>query len=204
MIVRILLVAAAVALTIAGLAPLRLEAQTPEATQTRTAEETEIASLHATIESLQTVVATLTMPTPTATPMPTATIVPPRPAGSPEPLGETWEVTVGTVSFAATWENEVADGTFARVELVITNLSDSRERFSFDQFVLRDANGRAFVPDRTVGNDLTAGWINRFDPNLPTEAFVIFDIATDATGPFVLEYVDDPTFRVTVQEEIRG
>jgi hypothetical protein len=176
----------------------------PQATETRTAEETEIASLRSTVAALETEIAVLTMPTATATLAPTATIVPARPAESPEPIGDSWLVTVGSLSTSPTWENEVADGSFARVELVITNLGETPKKFPFDQFVLRDASGRVFVPDKGVGFDLGAGWITRFDPNIPTEAFIIFDIATDATGPFVLEFQDDPTFRIEVREAIRG
>lgn len=182
-------------------------AQTPEAietTATRSAEQTEVAGLRETIAWYETEIAVLTNPTATSTPEPTATVVPPANVGETLPLGEAWEIQVVGMTMAPTWNEEIADGQFARVQLLITNLSETRERFAFDDLILRDATGRVFVPDREVGFDLAAGWIDRFDPNIPTDGFIVFDVTADATGPFILESVVDPTFRVLVPVEVRG
>ena len=41
-------------------------------------------------------------------------------------------------------------------------------------------------------------------PSLPTNGFVIFDVATDAVGPFILESTADPAFRVVIEVQLRG
>jgi hypothetical protein len=177
---------------------------TVEATETRAAEETEVAGLRATVSALETEIATLLAPTSTPTAEPTQTPVPPLAAGSTAPIGDDWEVAVGPLTTMATWNDEVADGVFARVDLAITNTGQRQVRFPFDTLLLRDASGRVFEPDKGIGFDLDAGWLTRFEPGIPADAFITFDVATDAQGPFVLESSEDPTFRVLVQEEVRG
>jgi hypothetical protein len=176
----------------------------PVATETRAAEQTEVATLRQTVSWLETEVAVLSAPSATPTSEPTATIVPPRNAGERVPFADQWEVEVVGLTMAPTWEDEVANGQFARVQLLITNLAESRERFPFDSLTIRDASGRVFVPSRDIMLDIDAGWFVRFDPNIPTDAFIIFDVATDATGPYILESAEDPSFRILVTVEERG
>ncbi len=177
------------------------------ATATRVAEEIELEFLRA--QASQTPAPVFCTPppeTPTAIPTPTveATPVPPVASGQPLPYGEDWTVTVTGLSLLPAFAGQTAEGAFAKVDLTIINNEEAAQAFPYSDLVLRDAQGRAFLPDPIVATQNEAGFYAVFPPSLPTPRFVVFDVAADAEGPFVLESTTDPTFRVEVSQERSG
>jgi hypothetical protein len=96
------------------------------------------------------------------------------------------------------------EGIYAKVNLTITNNTGNSRSFPYEELVLRDGQGRSFISPNEIKTRNEAGWFSPFPPSLPTDGFVIFDIATDAVGPFILESTADPTFRVQIELEQRG
>ena len=139
-----------------------------------------------------------------ATPDATPSLVPPAGMHEPIPYGADWTVTANTVTMRPTFDIFTATGIYAQVSLTITNNTDASQSFPYEDLVLRDEQGRIFIPDMSVRNLNEAGWYSPFPPNLPTGGFIVFDVATDAKGPFVLESTVDPTFRIRVLVEIPG
>ena len=177
------------------------------ATATRVAEELELDFLRA--QASQTpppVVCTPPPVTPTVTPTPTVlvTLVPPVASGQPRSYRDDWTVTVTGLSLVPSFAGQTAEGTFAKVDLTITNDTEAARVFPYGDLVLRDAQGRAFLPDPVVAAQNEAGFFSVFPPSLPTPGFVIFDIAADAGETFVLESTTDPTFRVEVSQARSG
>jgi len=167
--------------------------------------ETRVAVLESTPRTTPTSTATSTpVPTATATVTATPTVVPPVAAGQDVPYGADWSVNVAGVTMMPTWNGHTAEGQFAQVFVKITNNTEKQTPFPFLDLRLRDSSGRVFVPPLPVETDNEAGLYYGYPPSLPTDGFVIFDVAADATGPFILESTTDPTFRVLVQVEVRG
>ena len=196
-------------LSVAGPAARAQEAPAgADATATREAELDELSELRTQVASTPpalvcTPAATSTPePSPTATPSPT--VVPPVQSGVPVTYDEVWTVTVTGVTLQPTYDRFTAEGVFANVTFTIVNNTGDAIRFPYQDLKLRDAQGRVYLPDRSVGFELGSNWIERVSPSLPVDRFLVFDIAADAEGPFILESETDPTFRVEVEEEIRG
>jgi hypothetical protein len=143
-------------------------------------------------------------PSNAATPGATPTLVPPAEMHEPVAYGGNWTVSANTVTMRPTFGIFTATGVYAQVSLTITNNTSSAQSFPYEELVLRDEHGRIFIPAQNVRNLNEAGWYSPFPPNLPTDGFIVFDVATDAKGPFVLESTVDPTFRVQVLVEIPG
>ena len=113
-------------------------------------------------------------------------------------------VTNAGINMMPTFDQFTAEGIYAQVHVEIVNNTAVQRAFPFEELVLRDEQGRVFAPDSQVPTVNQAGWFSPFPPSLPTPGFVVFDIATDAEGPFILESTTDPTFRVLVETEVRG
>jgi hypothetical protein len=184
------------------------------ATATRTAELAELEQLRNLVSGSPVAVyctplATSTAepsPTETVTPSvtPTPTLVPPKPAGSPVDHAGDWTITVNDITLMPNFADEVAEGIFAQVNLTVTNnINDSRS-FPYEDLQLRDAQGRPFVTPLRIKTARGSGWFHPFPPSLPSPGQVIFDIAVDSTGPFILESTVDPTFRIMVELQSRG
>ncbi len=191
----------------------RVSAQTStpnsdDATATRESELEELERLRAQVAGTPMAVVCTPAPTATVTPEPsptaTPTPVPPVAAGQPLPYTDDWTVTVSGVSLMPTFADLTATGSFARVDLVITNDGTRRRRFPYGDLVLLDNQGRTFEPDPVVAGRNEAGFLAGFPPSVPTPGFVIFSVAADAEGPFVLASTEDPTFRVEISQERSG
>jgi hypothetical protein len=170
------------------------------ATATRAAELIELNQLRTQVAVLSTAVATLT-PSVTATPTPTPT---PVSAGQPLSYPDGWTVVVGDVSLLPAIGEFLPVGVFAQVGLTLTNSTDQARRFPFTDLRLRDEQGRIYFPVSEPQVMYDAGWFIYVEPSLPFSSPAIFDIATDAAGPFVLESVADAGFRVLVGSQSRG
>jgi hypothetical protein len=175
---------------------------------TRTAEHAELERLRTQVARTPPPAVCTMPPTSTPTPSPTATatptLVPPVAAGQPLPYAGDWTVTVDDVSMLPNFFNLTPKGIYAKVSLTITNDTGKARAFPYKELDLRDAQGRTFVTPIEIISSNQAGWFSPFAPNLPSDGFVIFDIATDATGPFILESTADPTFRVQIAPVARG
>jgi hypothetical protein len=181
---------------------------TDSAQATQTAEHTELDRLRTQVA--QTPSPAVCAPPPTSTPTPSSTptvvptLVPPVAEGQPLPYAGNWTVAVDDVSLLPNFADLTPQGIYAKVSLTITNNSSVAHAFPYGDLDLRDVQGRTFVTPVEVKTLNEAGWFSPFPPNLPTEGFIIFDIATDATGPFILESTKDPTFRVQIELQARG
>jgi hypothetical protein len=183
----------------AGAAVVQVDAA---ATATRTAELGELADLRTQVAHLS--AAADCLPTEAATPGATPTLVPPAGMHEPVPYGADWTISANTVTMRPTFGIFTATGIYAQVILTITNNTSAARPFPYEELVLRDEQGRIFIPDMNVRNLNEAGWYSPFPPNLPTGGFIVFDVAADAQGPFVLESTANPTFRIQVRIEIPG
>jgi hypothetical protein len=148
------------------------------------------------------------MPSPTSTPSPmptlTPTLVPPAAAGTPKSYAGDWTVNVVDVTFLQKFVNTTPEGVFLKVTFAITNNTANPRAFPYDQLTVRDEKGRVFILSLKASLNNEAGLYTPFAPNLPSTGFAIFDVATDAAGPFVLESKVDPTFRVQIAMQTRG
>ena len=183
-----------------------------DVTATREAEIEELERLQAQAAGSPVPVVCTPAPTATTTPTPaptaTPTPVPPVAAGTPVSYGDSWTVTVMGLGLSPNIGRQVATGVFATVELRVRNEGTQTSAFPFDEFVLVDSSGRTFnvsvsgsVEARLRG---PAGWGTGFDPGIPADAVVVFDVATDAGESFILQSTEDPTFRVQVSRERSG
>lgn len=201
-------------LSVGGGAMAQIQAEDIAATATRTAEQVELEQLRNLISGSPVAIACTQLATETAEPSPTATLtpsvtptptpVPPRPAGTPIEYPGDWVVIVDDITLMPTFRDEVAEGIFAQVSLTVTNNTSDPRRFPYKELVLLDAQGRPFITPIRVISGGGSGWHQPFPPSLPTPGMIIFDIATDSTGPFILESTVDPTFRVEVSLQNRG
>jgi len=169
------------------------------ATATRQAELTELSDLRTQVAK-----GSVCTPAATATATATPTPVPPVTAGAPMPYGDDWTVTVRDVSLLPTFGNSTAKGIYVQVNITAVNDTATPQRFPYDDLVLRDANGRVFLPAFDVKVQNEGKYFMVYPPSVPTDAFVVFDAPADAKGPFILESTVDPTFRVIVEEAARG
>ena len=183
----------------AGAAIVQVDAA---ATATRTAELSELADLRTQVAHLSNTADCL--PAGSATPEATPTLVPPAGMHEPVPYGGDWTVTANTVTMRPTFGIFTATGIYAQVSLTITNNTSAAQPFPYEELVLRDEQDRIFIPAQDVRTLNEAGWYSQFPPSLPTDGFVVFDVATDAKGLFVLESTVDPAFRIQVLVEIPG
>jgi hypothetical protein len=172
------------------------------ATATRAAELGELADLRTQVALLSG--AADCLPVGIATPSATPTLAPPAAMHEPVRYGEDWTVTANTVTMRPTFGIFTATGIYAQVSLTITNNTSASRTFPYEELVLRDERDRIFIPSQQVRILNEAGWYSPFPPNLPTGGFIVFDVATDAQGPFVVESTADPTFRIQVLVEIPG
>ena len=170
-----------------------------EATVTREAELKEL-------EHLRKQVAQATPCAQTPTPSPTPTPAPPAVQGQAVPYGENWTIKVTGATNATNIVDSVPKGIYLLVNLTITNNETTGRFLKYDDFRLRDEQGRVFVSELFVSSRVVIDHpINfKFDPNLPTETVVVFDVALDAGQSFILESTADPTFREQVDLEMRG
>ena len=171
-----------------------------DATATREIELAELSMLRTQIASGSSACTPAATTTATATPTP----VPPVAGGQSIAYGEDWEVTVVDISLMPTFGKTTAKGIYAKVSIIAVNGTSSPQRFPYDNLVLKDALGRAFLPAFEVKIQNESNYFAWYPPSVPTDGFVMFDTPADATGPFVLESTTDPTFRVLIDVEERG
>jgi hypothetical protein len=169
------------------------------ATATRAAELAELSDLRTQIAS-----GLVCTPAATATATATPTRVPPVAAGSPLPYGEDWTVTVKDVTLRPTFGSSTAKGIYVQVNITAVNNTAKPQGFPYDDLVLRDTSGRAFLPALDVKVQNEGEYYMVYPPSIPTDGFIVFDAPADAKGPFILESTTDPTFRVIVEEAARG
>jgi hypothetical protein len=171
-----------------------------DATATRAAELQELEQLRTQVAEQ----ATACAETPTATSTPTP--APPTAQGVPVPYIDNWTVEVSSASSAANVTDHFPEGVFILVNLTITNNLSEARFFEYDDLRLVDDQDRVFNSDVSVSSRVPIDQkINfQFEPNLPSETVVVFDVATDAGTQFILESTADPTFRVQVSLEMRG
>ncbi|MDP9369999.1 MAG: DUF4352 domain-containing protein [Chloroflexota bacterium] len=196
--------------------PASAQVETPsssDATATREAELEELERLRAQVAGSPVAVVCTPAATATATPTPAPTAsptpVPPVAAGEPVPYAEDWTVTVTGLSLQPTIRTQTATGVFAAVDLMILNEGTAQRPIPLNEFVLVDNEGRTFTPSvaATVDASLAggvSGWNAPVAPGIATDAVVVFDVAPDAEGPFILQSTEDPTFRVEVSQERSG
>jgi hypothetical protein len=169
------------------------------ATATREAELTELSDLRTQIAG-----GLVCTPAATATATATPTRVPQVAAGAPIPYGEDWTVTVKDVTLRPTFGSSTAKGIYVQVNITAVNNTAKPQGFPYDDLVLRDASGRAFLPALDVKVQNEGEYYMVYPPSIPTDGFIVFDAPADAKGPFILESTTDPTFRVIVEEAARG
>jgi hypothetical protein len=171
-----------------------------DATSTRDAEIQELEQLRTQVAQAATPCAQT--PTPAATPTP----VPPAAQGQPLPYGENWTVIATGASNATNVGDSVPKGVYVLVNLTITNNDPGKRFFPFEDLRLLDDRGREYISDVFVSTRVPIDQpINfQFDPSLPTDTVVVFDVALDAGQSFILESTADPTFREQVSLEMRG
>ncbi len=184
-----------------------------EATAAREAELEELERLRAQVAG--TPVAVICTPAPTVTstpessPTPSPTSVPPVAAGELVPYADDWTVTVGGVALRPSIRGAIATGIFAAVDLRLVNEGTAQRPFPLENLVLVDSAGRTFTPSvaATVEASIetgVGGWNSPIAPGIPGETVVVFDVAADASDPFILQSTTDPTFRVEVSRERSG
>ena len=171
-----------------------------EATATRQAELAELSALRTQVARYE---ATRECP-PDGTPKAAATPMAPAQAGTALKYGDDWTVTVTDLSLMPTFGTATAQGIFARVSMMATNHTNRPLRFPYDDLVLRDSLGRTYIPAIEAKTQLEAHYFDEFPPSLPSSGFVIFDVASDAEGPFIVESTVDPAFRVVIEVQLRG
>jgi hypothetical protein len=174
----------------------------PAATATRSAEQRELSDLRTQVA--HDIDEAACSPAADEAGSPTPTIVSPSMAGQEVEYGDSWTVTVTDIAMMPIFGRTTATGIYAKVSLTAVNKTTSPVRFPYDELVLRDATERSFVPALEVKTQNEANFFALFPPSLPTDGFVVFDIATDAEGPFMLESTVDPSFRVVLEVELRG
>jgi hypothetical protein len=141
-------------------------------------------------------------PTPTATPTP----APPAAQGQPLPYIENWTVKVTGAATTMNVADSFPEGVYVLVNLTITNNEAEKRFFKYEDLRLLDDHGRVFISDQYVSTRVRIDQrINfQFNPSIPTDTVVVFDVATDAGQSFILESTADPTFREQVNLEMRG
>jgi hypothetical protein len=88
---------------------------------------------------------------------------------------------------------------FAVVGMNVRNDASAERSFDFWSLRLVDASGRVFEPAiaaTVVAN--TSHPYTGFDPGIPRDVALVFDVAADTGERFILESTADPTFRVEV------
>jgi hypothetical protein len=170
------------------------------ATATRDAELQELEQLRTQVAQPATPCAQT--PTPAATPTP----APPAAQGQPLPYVENWTVKVTGASTATNVAESFPKGVYVLVNLTITNNEAEKRFFKYEDLRLLDDHGRVFISDQYVSTRVRIDQrINfQFDPSIPTDTAVVFDVATDVGQSFILESTADPTFREQVNLEMRG
>jgi hypothetical protein len=187
---------------------------TPAGTGATTSTGTPVAGATATrdaelqeLEQLRTQVAQPATPC-AQTPTPAATLTPAPPAaqGQPLPYGENWTIAVTGASTATNVIDNFPKGVYVFVNLTITNNDATKRFFKYDDLRLLDNQGRVYITELVVSSRVAIDHpINfGFNPSLPTDTVVVFDVATDAGQSFILESTADPTFREQVNLEMRG
>jgi hypothetical protein len=171
--------------------------------------EAELAELN----DLQTVVAQpayctpVPIPSPTSTPEPTATatIVPAHGTGSEVVDVSGLGITVLSIQPVTTPEGVDASGRLMRVNVSISNPTDSPLQPPFVKWRLVDAAGNRYaVHLNATGTIAGPTWAVAICAHETDERSVVFDVAPDAGTSFVLENNDDPNFRIEVVMESRG
>jgi hypothetical protein len=178
-------------------------AQSTETVDPTATREAELAELHA----LQTQVAnpevcsTATPGQPTAT----ATQVPPSGAGIPLSYAGIWTITVlGIVPIPGTNASH-PQGQFMQVTMTMAHTTDSSQLVPYADFQLEDGAGRLSYVNQTINRTLLGNdWLLGVPPGTSQDRSLIFDVAVNATEPFLLESKSDPTFRVQMKIEQRG
>jgi hypothetical protein len=187
---------------------------TPAGTRATTSTGTPIAGATATrdaelqeLEQLRTQVAQAATPCEqTPTPAATPTPAPPAAQGQPLPYGENWTIAVTGASTATNVTDNFPNGVYVLVNLTITNNDATKRFFKYNDLRLLDNQGRIYISELFVSSRVPIDHpINfGFNPSIPTDTVVVFDVAVDAGQPFILESTADPTFREEVNLEMRG
>lgn len=106
--------------------------------------------------------------------------------------GEDWSITVTFVEFSPTltssFETNTARGIFSIVHITVVNEGNAPMPFPYDDIVLLDSDGRAYTVQFDTLFNLTyavmgvGGQYEDFQPGLPYETGVIYDIPATSTG----------------------
>ena len=175
------------------------EATEPDATATRVAELEELERLRTQVAHPP-VCTPAPSPTPTETPapLPTPTLVPPAQMGEELEYVGDWTVVVTGVTPAPAGASATS-GKLIQVNVTVTNRAAEARRFSFDEWRLVDAQGRAYLISLSATDDLYGpSFVSFLQPNLPQELAIVFEVAPDAGPGFILESTADPHFRVAL------
>ena len=180
-----------------------------DATATRAAELTELDELRTKVA--QPVYCTpMPSPTPTetATPVPptaTATLVPPQGIGVEVVDSQGLGVTILSIQPVQAPDGVDANGQLMRLNVRLSNTTDSPLAVPFVDWRLVDAAGNRYsVHIEATGDVVGPTWAVAVGAHETDERAVVFDVAADAGGSFVLEHDEDQTFRIQVVMESRG
>lgn len=170
-------------------------------TATRTAE---LLELHA----LQTAAAQpcdpTATPSPVPSPTPSPTLVPPAAMGTTLTYGPL-SITATSIGPVAAPEGFTPQGQLLELTMSVANTVDQPEFLPVDSLRLIDAAGMAHKVDTDATWAVTlSGWSLPLDGLTTEDRAFVFDVPLDAGTSFVLQSVDDPTFRVALTIEARG
>jgi hypothetical protein len=89
--------------------------------------------------------------------------------------------------------------------MTMAHTTDSSQLVPYADFQLEDGAGRLSYVNQTINRTLLGNdWLLGVPPGTSQDRSLIFDVAVNATEPFLLESKSDPTFRVQMKIEQRG
>jgi hypothetical protein len=126
--------------------------------------------------------------------------------GRPVTYVDDWTVTVTGATKLQSSDVYVPEGVLVAVSLIVTNDTATGRFFPFEELTLLDSEGRPYVADGFFTNAYpnSKGVHHTFNPSLPIDTAVVFDVREDAGDTFILQSTADPSFRVQVDLALRG
>ena len=200
LILAVLIVGIVIGRNLPGISPAIAADPVADATATREAEFAELNDLRTKVAA-----PAVCTPAPTSTPEPTATTVPAQAAGAEVTDANGWGITILSIQPVQTPDRVEANGQLMRVNLQLSNSSNSPMLPPFVDWRLVDAAGNRYSVSSTATNAIAgAAWGAPVDAHDSEERTVVFDVIPDAGSTFVLENDKDPSFRIAVTVESRA
>lgn len=123
--------------------------------------------------------------------------------GMPVAYGDGWTITATDLSLEADAASLTPHGVFAVVTITIENTRRTPRHFPVGDLRLESA-GILYALDLDATNRTGNGVYQRFPTDAPQATVIVFDLPANALGPFILQSVSDPAFRILVDLPRRG